>query len=419
MRANVLAMVMCATAFGQNSMTLEDLERMALTVSPSIKERAADVQAAAGRARQAGFYPNPVLGASGDHVAGGPIQRGGDLGGFVEQRVVTAGKLSLARRAGDQMRQAAEQEQAAEQLRVLTAIRRLYYQALGEQRLIAIRSDLAELAERAAKTQRELANLGQADQPDVLTADVEAQRAQLAVTMARNALAATWRKIAATIDRSDAQPAVLDGDWDALPKLEEATELGRIYAASPQLRAAQANRAAAALRLRRERVEAIPDVMLRGGVRDNRALVGPGLVGAGSSTNLGTPAGIEGFFDVGVQIPLFHGNQGNVTAAAAESERARFDELRVRQALAVRFAGVYRGYRDAVDSAARYRDSMLPAARQAYEMYQANFGNMAAPYARVLLAQRNLFQLEEEYVAAVMAGWSNVVEMEGLLADED
>jgi cobalt-zinc-cadmium efflux system outer membrane protein len=414
MRANVLAMVLCANAFAQNSLTLADLERMALAASPSIKERVADVQAAAGRARQAGFYPNPVLGASGDHVAGGPIQRGGDLGGFVEQRVVTAGKLGLARRAGDQMRQAAEQAQAAEQLRVLTAIRGLYYQALGEQRLIAIRSDLAELAERAAKTRRELANLGQADQPDVLTADVEAQRAQLAVSMARNALAATWQKIAAMAGRPDLRPAVLDGDWEALPKLEETAERDKIYAASPQLRAAQANRAAADLRLRRERAEAIPDVMLRGGVRDNRA-----LVGTPASTNLVTPAGIEGFFDVGVQVPLFHRNQGNVAASAAESEHARFDELRERQALAVRFAEVYRGYRDAADRAARYRESMLPAARQAYEMYLTNFGNMAAPYLQVLLTQRTLFQLEEEYVAAVMAGWSNVVEMEGLLANED
>jgi cobalt-zinc-cadmium efflux system outer membrane protein len=407
MRAKLLTILLAAPVFGQSPATLADLERMALAASPSLQQSAADVRAAAGRAQQAGLYPNPVLGASGDHVAGGPIMRGGDLGGFVEQRVVTAGKLGLARRAGEQMRLAAEHTQETERLRVLTTIRGLYYQALGEQRSIGVRKDMAELAGRAAETWRELANLGQSDQPDVLTAGVEAQRAQLAVTMARNALDRTWREIAAVVDQPALQAAALKGDFEALPKLDAAQEWEKIQAASPRLRAAQANRAGADLRLRRARVEKIPDVMVRGGVRYNRERVGPGA---------GVPAGTEGFFDIGVQIPVFNRNQGDVAAASAEAEHARLEEIRERQALARRFAGVYKEYRDAVDMAGRYRDSMLPAARQAHEMYLSNFGNMAAPYAQVLLTQRNLFQLEEEYVAALMAGWRSAVEIEGLLA---
>jgi len=429
MRAKLLAILALLTpfatgpVFGQAPMTLADLERMALAASPSLQQTAADVRAATGRAKQAGLYPNPVIGASGDHVAGGPILRGGDIGGFIEQRVVTAGKLGLARKAGEQTRLAAEHTQETERLRVLTAIRSLYYQALGEQRLMAVRKDMAELAGRTVKTWRELANLGQADQPDVLEADVEAQRAQLAITIAGNALDRTWREIAAMVDRPGLRPAVLEGDFDALPQLDAAQELEKIYAASPQLRAAQANRAGAELRLQRARVEKIPDVMVRGGIRYNRELVGPypdpGQAGAGASAGQAgalAPAGTEGFFDIGVQIPLFHRYEGDVAAASAEAERARLEEVRERQALAFRFAGVYKEYRNAVDIASRYRDSMLPEARQAYEMYLSNFGNMAAPYAQVLLTQRNLFGLEEEYVTALMAAWRSAVDIEGLLA---
>jgi outer membrane protein TolC len=71
-----------------------------------------------------------------------------------------------------------------------------------------------------------------------------------------------------------------------------------------------------------------------------------------------------------------------------------------------------------VEAAVRYRDSMLPAARQAHALYLSNFGNMAAPYVQVLLTQRNLFQLEEEYVAALMGAWRSAVEMEGMLVGE-
>src|SRR5277367_1898260 len=83
--------------FAQSTLRLEDLERMALAASPAIAQSAAETHAAAGLARQAGAYPNPVIGASGDHVAGGPVLRGGELGGFVEQRIVTGGKLGLSR----------------------------------------------------------------------------------------------------------------------------------------------------------------------------------------------------------------------------------------------------------------------------------------------------------------------------------
>ena len=391
----------------QPPLTLADLERMALAASPSIEERKADVAAAAGRARQAGAYPNPILGADGDHVAGGPVQRGGILGGFVEQRLVTGGKLALSRKAADQTRVAAEQREEQGRLQVLTAIRKLYYQALSEQRLISRRKEMADLATRTARTRRELANLGQADRPDVLAAEVEAQKAELGVTLAQNALDRTWSEIAAMTGQPALRPTVVEGDFDTPPRID-AAERDRIYAASPQLKSVEAQRASADLQLRRAHAENIPDILMRGGVRYSREYIIPGV-----------PGGTEGFFDVGVQVPLFHHNQGSIAAAAAEADKARLAGNRERQLLARRFAEVYREYRDAVDSAARYRDSMIPAARQAYEMYTGNFTNMAAPYERVLTTQRNLVQLEETYNAALLAAWRSAVEIQGLLAGEE
>jgi outer membrane protein, heavy metal efflux system len=391
----------------QSPITLGDLERMALTASPSLEQRAADVRAAAGRARQAGVYPNPVLGTSGDHVAGGPVLRGGDIGGFVEQRLVTGGKLGLGRKSAEQTRMAAEQMQEAGKLRVLTTIRLLYYQALGEQRLIANRKEMADLAARTAKTWRELANLGQADRPDVLAAEVEAQRAELAVTLAQNALDRTWREVAAVSGQPSLQTTPLEGDLEAVPKVD-AAELDKIYGANPELRAVEALRAGADLQLRRARAENIPDILMRGGVRYNREYIAPGV-----------PLGTEGFFDIGVQVPLFHRNQGAIAAAVAEADRARLQGNREKQMLARRFAEVYKEYQDAISAAVRYRDSMLPAARQAYEMYAGNFANMSVPYERVLTTQRNLFQLEETYNAALMAAWKSAVEIQGLLTGEE
>jgi cobalt-zinc-cadmium efflux system outer membrane protein len=395
----------------QTRLTLADLERMALAASPSLQQSAADVRAAAGRARQAGLYPNPVMGMSGDHVAGGAVLRGGDLGGFVEQRVVTGGKLGLARKEAEQTRLGAEQMQEAERLRVLAEIRTLYYRALGEQRLLQVRDQISELAARTEKTWRELANLGQSDRPDVLAAGVEAQRASLGLVMARNAADRTWREIAALTGRPDLRPTPLEGDLEAIPKLDPNAALQRIYAESPELRAAEANFKRAQLLVDRERSARIPDLQLRGGVRYNK-----GVSGVGPDPE--APIGIEGFFDVGMEIPLFNRNQGAIEAARAEAERARLDASRLKLSLARRFAAVYREYQDSVEAAARYRESMIPAARQAYELYSANFAQMAAPYTQVLLTQRNLFQLEQEYVDVLVNAWRAAVEIDSLLVTE-
>ncbi|MSV35037.1 MAG: TolC family protein [Bryobacterales bacterium] len=392
----------------QSPVTLADLERMALAASPSLEQRGAEVRAAAGRAKQAGLYPNPVLGTNGEHVAAGPDLRGGTIGGFFEQRVVTAGKLGLSRKSAEQMRLAAEHMQETSRLQVLTTIRRLYYQALGEQRLISVRKEMADVAERTARTSRELANLGRADRPDVLAAEVEAQKAQLAVTLAQNALDRTWREISAVVGQPGLRPSLLEGDIETIPAIDAQAELEKIFDVSPQVRAAENLKASADFQLRRARAENIPDIMVRGGVRNNRELVRPGV-----------PVGLEGIFDIGVQVPLFHRNQGAVAAAAAEVDRSRLEGSRQKQMLARRFADVYQDYRNAADSATRYRGSMIPAARQAYEMYAANFSDMAAPYERVLLTQRNLFQLEEEYSRTLLAAWRSAVEIQGLLAGEE
>ena len=387
------------------ALKLEDLERMALAASPSLQQSATDVQAAQGRARQAGLYPNPVVGSSGEHISNAPGLRGGTIGGFVEQRVVTAGKLGLSRRAGERQAAAAGQMQEAQRQRVLIAIRTLYYQALGGQRLLEVRQDLAQLAARTARTAHESANLGRFDRPDVLAAEVEAQRADLSVVLARNALDRTWREIAALTAQPLLQGVKVDGDIEKLPVVE-AGALEHIYTTNPDLRATMSSRESAQLLVDRARVEKIPDVVVRGGVRYNRELVAPAL-----------PAGTEGFFDVSVQIPLFNRNQGALAAARAEAEHARLETERRRQMLARRFAAVYREYQDATAAATKYRDQMLPAASEAYEMYSSNFGNMTATYAQVLMTQRNLIQMREEYVSALVNAWRSAVEIEGLLVE--
>ncbi len=379
--------------------TLAELERLAVAASPALEQSAAEVRAAEGRVKQAGLYPNPVLGATGDHNS--PVLNGGSLGGFIEQRFVTGGKLGLDKKAADEVRLAAAEMGRAAELRVRGAIRKLFYQGLAEQRLIESRRQMAELSERTAATARELKNVGQADQPDVLEAELDAERARLAVTLAANALSETWREIGALVP--GAKQSLLEGNLEELPKVSQEEALARVMAESPRIQAAEREVARAGWAVKRAKAEIIPDVVIRGGVRYNREIYPAG------------PVGPEGYFDAGVAVPLFNRNQGAKQAAQAESEAAKAGVERERQMLKVRFAETYRRFADAQAAAARYRDGLLPRAREGYRMYQENFREMAAAYPKVLGAQRTLIQLEEEYLMQLQAAWRAEVDMEALL----
>src|SRR5258708_11046999 len=64
--------------------------------------------------------------------------------------------------------------------------------------------------------------------------------------------------------------------------------------------------------LGRARREAIPDIQVRGGMEYNNELLGSAPFAKGW----------EGIAEVAMQIPLFNRNQGNVSAARADIERA-------------------------------------------------------------------------------------------------
>lgn len=397
-------------AAAQPGLKLEDLERMALANNPTLKQAAADVAAAAGRTKQAGLYPNPTLSAVGEEISRGPIIRGGEIGGGFQQRIVTGSKLGLSRQVGEQERLVAEQAAQAQRQRVLNAVRVLYYQALGDQRLVQVRGQLAGLAREVVRISGELGNVGQADRPDQLFSDIEAERLDLGLVTARNALERTWRQITAVVNDPSLRPGLLEGDLENVPQLDADKELEKIYAESPELRANQFNVTRSELALKRARREPIPDLLVGGGVRYNRELleVEPG-------GTIRRPVGPEGFFEVGIQIPIFNRNQGAVAAARAEAERARLEVDRTKLALKARLANVYREYRDAMVTVERYHGRMIPKAQQAYELYLNSFRGMAAAYPQVLISQRNLFQLQEDYVTALVAAWQSAIEIQGLL----
>lgn len=406
MRPAILLLLCGAAA---RALTLAELEQMALRAHPSMEQASAAVRGAQALRRQSGAYPNPVVGYTGDDINRGAVFNYGEHGVFVEQRFVTAGKLGIARKIAEQNVAQSEAERGAQRQRVLNAVRSLYYQALGEQRLLTVRTELAATARRTAQTTRELQNIGQADRPDVLAVDIEAQRMELGVVTARNALDRTWRQLAAATGNPALAPATLEGNIEELPRVTFDDALARLLAESPELKIAETATARSTLEVDRARKAVVPDIAARAGAHYNRERLEV------NNRQIGWQASAE----VGVELPIFNRNQGAVAAARAEAERARFAAERTRLALRARLAAAFREYQDAVAAAERYRAEMIPKAQEAFELYQRNFRQMATAYPNVLTTQRSLFQLQEDYAHTLVTAWQRAVEIEGLLLAEE
>ncbi|MCW7517282.1 TolC family protein, partial [Leptospira levettii] len=92
---------------------------------------------------------------------------------FFEQTVPLGGKLKKARQIYDQEAKQLEIGTTAQQTSIKNTVRMAFFEALGTQQQVEINSQLVTIAQQAVSTTSELFNVGQADKPDFLQAQIE------------------------------------------------------------------------------------------------------------------------------------------------------------------------------------------------------------------------------------------------------
>jgi cobalt-zinc-cadmium efflux system outer membrane protein len=385
--------------------TLEQVQKIAGESNPTLRQAVAEIRATKARQQQSGLYPNPTVAYTGDEIRGGSVG-GGKQGFFVQQAVVTGGKLSLSRGVFEKDVQLAEVEAEEQKMRVESAVKMAFLRVLAAQELLYARRDMAMIAEDATETQRRLMNTGQADETEVLEAEVQAQRMRMSARMQENTLREEWRSLTAVIGQPDLPLTTVSGDLErGWPELNEEQAVESIAKASPAVRIAETAEARAQSVLARAKREPIPDVQLRAGMEYNNDRLG----------SVPFAKGWEGIAEVAVQIPLFNRNQGNVAAARADIDRAGQEKKRIELALRERAASAVDQYANARLMAVEYRDEMLPRAKKAYSLMVERYGQMLASHPRVLEAQRKLYELQIDYIAALESVWTNGIALQGYL----
>ncbi len=102
--------------------TLEQVLKIAGESNPTLQQAEAEIRASKARQQQSGLYPNPTVAYTGDEIRGGSVG-GGKQGFFVQQTVVTGGKLGLSREVFGKDVKLAEIEAQEQKMRVQSAVK--------------------------------------------------------------------------------------------------------------------------------------------------------------------------------------------------------------------------------------------------------------------------------------------------------
>lgn len=380
-----------------NGMTREDVEQIALANNPTLRQAAALVAQAQGEWVQAGLYPNPEIGYSASEV--GNDGQAGQQGAFLAQTFVRGGKLAWNRAIAAREIDRARWEMQTQQLRVLTDVRIQFYETLGAQKTVEVTEELRGIAQEGVRLSRQLEEALQAPRTDVLQSEVELSSIEMLLETSRQREYASRRQLAALMGVPELPLAPLAGTLeDDAFVLEWSTACERLWAANPLLQAAQARIAQARAQVQRELVEPIPDINVQ----------------VGTQYDFATDDTIHSA-QVQLPLPLYDRNQGNVTAARADLQRAVDEAERIRLSLERRLSEVWQRYENAHTQAQTYRTSILPRSQETLRLTTEAYEAGQLDFLRVLTARRTYFENRLRYIEALTELRKASAELEGFL----
>ncbi len=382
--------------------TLQQLTQLGLSRNPRLAGARLAVDAASGLALQAGLYPNPEILISGDEISDNTGPGGIWTTPFISQEIVTANKLGLSQGAATRAVDQASLSVQTERYALLAQIRQAYFAVLTLQERVTVLEKLLEVAEQSLDTASKLFEGKQVARLDVLQFQVERGRIRAQLAAARRQRAAGFRNLASLLAVPELPDAPLAGQLEqpfppyAIDRLEA---LVRSY--HPEIRAAEAGVEQAQLLLRRAEVEPIPNLVFGAGyIRQNQ--------------NRSDDWGIA----LGLPVPLWDRNQGNIRAARAELGRARQRVRQVEYDLLQQLALAWGNFTAARDQVELFQRQVLPAARESLRLSRQAYQGGQFEYLRVLQAQRDLVNANLTNLTALGQLWQAASNLSGLALED-
>jgi cobalt-zinc-cadmium efflux system outer membrane protein len=379
------------------SLTLTEVEMLATAHYPAMREAEGHLQAVRGTWLQEGLRPNPTIGYASDDM--GVNGTAGKQGGFISQEFVTAGKLGLSQAAASGEVAAAQQRLDRTRLQVITTARTYYYEVVAAQRAAELARQLQRMRSQAVEAADLRLKAAEGTRSALLQSQVELDTTTLMLEQTNDRREAAWRRLATLTGVDTAAPQQLEDKLkDALPELNWDAARERLLAESPELAELRAAVEGARWSVERAKAGRIPNVTVESTVQfDNEVN--------------DTIAAVR----VGVPLPVFDRNQGNIVRACGELAAAQAALDAKQSALEQRLATALRDYHTARRRVAKFTDSILPASRQSLDLVTEAYRQGETDYLQLLTVQQTYTESNLTYLEDLQAAWKQWAEIDGLL----
>jgi cobalt-zinc-cadmium efflux system outer membrane protein len=398
------------TADGR-ALTLTDLQQIALRTNPLIRQAHLDVEAARGTALQAGLSPNPNIGYEAAAIGIGDFNGNrspGQQGVFVEQAIVTMGKLKIAREAALRDAQIAEQKVRQAESDLQTQVRSGYFAVLSARKNFDTNKALVQLTDELYEVLLVQLLVGEVAAYEPKQIAVLAWQARGSLTVAHNRYIAAWRQLAANLGMPTMPLTAVEGQIDMpVPHFDHDQALAYVLINHTDVISAQLGVEKARLLARLAEVQPFPDVTVHVAVQKDYTT---------------PPFATVSNVSVAMPFPLWNRNQGNIQATRAQLRRALVDNHRVADELTVKTAEAFERYANNRELLRLYKDHILPTQVQAFRAAVARHaavGDKSVSYNDVVTSQQTLASLITSYLAALNDQWTSVVDIANLLQTKD
>jgi cobalt-zinc-cadmium efflux system outer membrane protein len=362
-----------ANSVNQPGYTLPDIEQIAMANNPTLTAAQAAICKAAGLKNQIGILPNPTVGYFGQQLAAeGTAQNGL----FIEREFVRGDKLRLNRQVLSHTSSAQQRELEAQQYRVLTDVRIRFYEAIAAQQKLETTRSLQATAQRGVEIAGDRLQAEEGSRIDVLQSETLLSEITLAVERAEIAFRAAWNDLAAVAGLTDNTPGHLVGELVSSQNVPDWLQVyNQIVQQSPELSVARELVCEKAALLRRQQVQAIPNVT--------------GHLAAGVDS--GTDSGMINV-QVSAPIPVSNKNWGNISAANADYMQAVENVKRIEQSLKSRMARVAQEYQSSLAAVNKYENEIIPQSALGLELSEEAYQAGELDFLQVLILRRSYFE---------------------------
>jgi cobalt-zinc-cadmium efflux system outer membrane protein len=383
------------TARQVDNLSLDQALEMAESLQPQLAEAKAMVEAAEGRARQAGTFPNPeaIVGAQQIPFNGNAPNEKEYVAG-VGQTIPLSRRLSKARQAELLDREVRARGLEVKRRDIRKRVHSAFATALYQEKAYLAQTEIQQNAQKAVATTQARVEAGDALREDLARVEMEVARAKVELKRAESLREQALVTLASAMGDATLTVKSLAGTLDATFEIPTLESLAANLTAQPESAQAEADIRARNARVDVATAERIPDVKVE--------LLYHRLESSQQNT-----------MDVGLSIPLplFNRNQGRLREARAEVAAAEARSRMTQNELTTRLRESHLQLTAALANSGTLKTEILSRAETVLKGAEARYAAGDISLAEILPVRRDWAAVQLSYLESlrdVMQAWAEV-----------